>query len=91
MSVCCRGTPPALGGGFVFYGSPATIYYLSGATGWGPIFDGHAEFLWNPAVPFNYTTNSDGVSLTVTGYTGSEGAVVIPGNINFLPVTIIGE
>ena len=39
-SVCCRGNAPGLGGGNVFYGNLATIYYLSGATDWGPMFDG---------------------------------------------------
>ena len=33
---------------------------------------------------FSYTTNADGVSLTITGYAGSGGAVAIPTNINGL-------
>jgi uncharacterized delta-60 repeat protein len=37
---------------------------------------------------FNYTTNNG--AITITGYTGSGGAVVIPGAINSLPVTAIG-
>jgi hypothetical protein len=39
---------------------------------------------------FDYSTNSDG-TLTVTGYTGSGGAVTIPTNINGLTVTGIGS
>src|SRR5208282_2760992 len=70
----------SLGGGNVFYGNLATIYYLSGATNWGPMFDGHPAVLWNPPVPF-----------TITGHTGSGGAVTIPDSINFLPVEIIGD
>ena len=89
MSICCRGNEPSLGGSNVFYGNLATIYYLSGATGWGPTFDGHPAILWNPPVPFTYTTNSDGITLSITGYTGSGSAVTIPGSINFLPVTSI--
>ena len=61
ISVCCRGNAPSLGGGNVFYGNLATIYYLSGATNWGPMFDGHPAVLWNPPVPFTYTTNNDGI------------------------------
>jgi len=91
MSVCCRGDAPSLGGGNVFYGNLATIYYLSGATGWGPMFDGHPAILWNPPVPYTYTTSSDGITLTITGYTGSGGAVTIPDSINFLPVTSLGN
>ena len=90
MSVCCRGNAPSLGGGNVFYGNLATIYYLSGATGWGPMFDGHPAVLWNPPVPFTYTTNSDGITLTITEYTGSDATATIPSSINFLPVTGIG-
>jgi hypothetical protein len=39
---------------------------------------------------FTYTTNADGASITITGYTGAGGAVIIPTNINNLPVTSIG-
>ena len=40
---------------------------------------------------FNYTANSDGTSCTITGYTGSGGAVTIPGTIAGLTVTSIGD
>src|SRR5258706_5243880 len=38
---------------------------------------------------FNYTTNNG--AITITGYTGPGGAVVIPNTINGLPVTRIGD
>ena len=38
-----------------------------------------------------FTTNADGITLTITGYTGSGGAVTIPTNINGLKVTSIGD
>ena len=38
---------------------------------------------------FTYTTNKR--TITITGYTGSGGAVTIPGTINGLPVTSIGN
>jgi hypothetical protein len=88
-SVCFRGNAPSLGGVDVFYGNAATVYYLLGAAGWGPMLGGHLAVLWNPPVPYDYSTNSG--TITITGYTGSGGAVVIPGTINFLPVTRIGD
>ena len=39
---------------------------------------------------FSYTTNSDGSSLTITGYSGPGGAVTIPSSINGFSVTSIG-
>jgi BspA type Leucine rich repeat region (6 copies) len=90
VSVCYRWNAPNLGDDNVFYGNAASIYYLPGTTNWGPTFDGHPAILWNPPVPFNYTGNSDGVTLTVTGYTGSNSAVDIPLSINFQPVGAIG-
>ncbi len=39
---------------------------------------------------FSFTTNSDG-SLNIAQYTGSGGAVVIPGTTNGLPITSIGD
>src|ERR1039458_8440071 len=38
---------------------------------------------------YQYTTNNS--TITITGYTGSGGAVTIPSTINNLPVTSIGE
>ena len=51
-----------------------------------------AVLLALPAVvqaQFNFTTNNG--TITITGYTGSGGAVTIPDTINDLPVTSIGE
>ncbi len=53
--------------------------------------------LWLLALPvvaqaqFVCATNSDGVTLAITGYTGSGGALAIPTNINGLTVTSIGD
>jgi hypothetical protein len=40
---------------------------------------------------FSYTTNADGITLTITGYSGPGGAVSIPAAINDLQVINIGE
>jgi hypothetical protein len=42
-----------------------------------------------PPPPYTYTTNNG--AITITGYTGSGGAVTIPNTINGLPVTAIGS
>ena len=41
------------------------------------------------AQDYTYTTNNN--TITITGYAGSGGAVTIPGTINNLPVTSIGD
>lgn len=40
---------------------------------------------------FTYTTNANGTTVTITGYTGAGGALVIPTNISGLVVNSIGE
>jgi hypothetical protein len=67
--------------------SNATVYYLAGTTGWGPTFGRLPTVLWDPQVPFTYTTNKG--AITITGYTGPSGSVTIPDTINGLPVTSI--
>jgi len=62
----------------------ATAYYLPGTMGWGSTFDGISAVLY---LPYTYTTNNG--AITLTAYTGSGGAVVIPNTINGLPVTTI--
>jgi hypothetical protein len=88
ISVCCRGDAPGLGGGNVFYGNAATVYYLSGTTNWGPTFGGHPSVLWNPYVPYLY--GSRNCAIVLSGYLGPGGMVTIPSTIDFLPVINTG-
>ena len=44
----------------------------------------------SPAEDFEYRVNEDGESVTITGYKGNEGDVVIPGEIEGKKVTEIG-
>jgi uncharacterized protein YjdB len=47
-----------------------------------------AVFTLNEAdTDYTYTINSDGVSVTITGYSGSGGNITIPGSLGGLPVT----
>jgi BspA type Leucine rich repeat region (6 copies)/Immunoglobulin I-set domain/Divergent InlB B-repeat domain len=92
-NVYFEGGVPSLGGSIVFLGDPATVYYLPGpnspVTGsWGAVLGGCATAPW---VPFTYTTNQDHTTLTITGYSGPGGAVVIPSSINGHPVTGIAD
>jgi hypothetical protein len=87
--VCFRGNAPSLEDTNVFYGDLATAFYLPRTTGWGATFGGLTAVLWNPPVPYGYTTNNG--TITIVSYTGPGGAVTIPGTINFLPVTIIDD
>lgn len=63
-----------------FDSDPATVYYVSGATGWGSSFGGVQTQLY----PFNFTI-ADG-AVTITGYNGSGGSLTIPPIIANLPV-----
>jgi len=51
----------------VFAGDSATVYYLPGATGWGPLFDGLPTVSRNPQVPndasFGVRTNQFGFNI----------------------------
>ena len=67
--------------------SLAVIYYQFGTWGWGTTFAG----ITAEKIPFAITTNADGVSCAITGYTGSGGAVTIPSTIFGMPVTSIGD
>lgn len=70
---------------FAFEGcTNATIFYLTGTTGWTDPFAGLPTKLW---LPFLYTTN-DG-SITITQYIGPAQEVTIPDSIDGLPVTQI--
>jgi len=69
----------------------ATTYHyrLTAANGGGTSPGVDLTFATYPAVPYTYTISNN--SVTITGYTGSGGAVSIPGTIIGLPVTVIGS
>ena len=77
-------TPPAADG-TVFAGDPDMVVYYQNPVGWGTTYGGA------PVEAFPYTYQSDGVSITITGYTGSSNTITIPSTINGLPVTGIGQ
>ena len=90
IAVYFEGDAPEFLGQRAFKGTTATIYYLPGTSGWGATFGGRPTALWEvEPVPFDYTIENG--TVTITGYTGPGGEVVIPGSIEGLPVTRIGD
>jgi uncharacterized repeat protein (TIGR02543 family) len=82
-----QGNPPSLGSGVFSGDSKATAYYSPGSTGWSLTFGGLSAIGLAPN--YKYVTNEN--TITITKYTGSGGAVEIPGMIGSQPVTGIGE
>ena len=77
----------------VFGYDRTTAFYLPGTTGWSGFTSstGAPAVLWNPLTQSGdyYYTNNGGV-ITITGYFGTGGTVIIPAAINSLPVTSLG-
>lgn len=76
--------------GTVFFNDPVTVYFLPGTTGWGATFGGVSTMEETPPNQFTWVTNSDAVSITITGYTGPGGTVAIPSAISGYAVTSLG-
>ena len=85
-AVYFQGNAPGLGANVFAYVN-ATVRFLPGTTGWAATFADLTTALW---VPFTCTNNTDNATVTLTGYTGLGGDVIIPGAMNGLPVTCIG-
>jgi hypothetical protein len=64
-------------------------YRLTASNGGYNIFAPGADMTFTTGVPYNYTINNG--SVTITGYTGPDGAVTVPGTIGGMPVTTIGS
>ncbi len=87
-TVCCRlFLRECTDIGDIVFGGCASgfkVYYRAGATGFTNPWYGYTTALF----PFTYTVSAG--SVTITGYTGSGGAVVIPDTIDGMPVVTIG-
>jgi hypothetical protein len=81
------GNAPAVGSGVFLSDSNATVWCLPCTAGWSNSFAG-LPVMQSWEGDFSCTTNAG--AITITGYTGTCGAVTIPTNINGLPVTSIG-
>lgn len=78
-----KGNAPTFQGEYVFYDTPATVYYLPGAAGWGATFDGLPTLCWNPAVQsdsaFGFST--DRFEFNIAGTTNIPVAVEATTNL----------
>jgi hypothetical protein len=92
-----RGNAPTVDGNYgnmdttVFQDDQSgTVYYLTGAAGWGSTFGGwNTQTTNTPATDFTYVTNSG--SITITGCLVQEDNVAFPDTITGHPVTVIGD
>jgi hypothetical protein len=78
-----QGNAPGLGSSVFTNDANATVYYVSGFTGWGSTFGGR------PVVVVPYTFANDGSAIAITTFTGTGGVVTIPSMLFGLPVTSI--
>ena len=71
----------------VFYlADSVTVYHLQDASNWETAFGSTPV----ARLPFSYSTNPD-MTVSIVGYTGSGGAVIIPPTLEGKPVTSIRE
>jgi BspA type Leucine rich repeat region (6 copies) len=87
-SIYFQGNAPSVGAS-AFNAQVARVYYLIGTTGWGPTFGGAPAFVWDPVSQMAYWITNG--AITIMGYTGAGGDIIIPGTIAGLPVTSIGN
>jgi hypothetical protein len=81
--------PTIVGGNYVFSGNPATaVYYYYGTSGWGLRFGGLLTAQLG-APPFTYS--AVGGTASITGYTGTNGALTIGPIIDGYRITAIGN
>ena len=84
-SVYFHGNAPANDGSAFQGNGNVTVSYLTGTTGWTVNYGGANATV----IPLNYVISPDN-TVTITGYIGNGGGVVIPPNMRNLPVRIIG-
>jgi hypothetical protein len=71
--------------GIAYNVGPGIAYYVPSTYGWGTTYSGLPTATWNP-----YAYTITGTNVTITGYTGTGGALSVPGTIGGYPVTGIG-
>jgi hypothetical protein len=75
-SVLFKGNVPTEVGNEVFYDTPATVYYLPGASGWDDIFCERPTAIWNAAFSTTAPPQIDATGAFTFNLTGNEGIPV---------------
>ena len=89
-TACFWGNAPSADSTVFYNDLNVTAYYYSGTSGWGSTFAGIPTMeVGEMQTQFNYTVNNG--TITITGYTGPGGMVTIPGTLNNLAVTSLGD
>jgi hypothetical protein len=87
VSVTCDGNAPAAQATAFNGDAYATLYYFPCTSGWVSPFAG-LKAVQTSQSQFLYATNY--YTITITGYYGTCGSVVLPTNVNGMPVIAIG-
>jgi hypothetical protein len=64
-AIYCWGNAPTIGLDVFDWDNSATIFYLSGTTGWGPTLGGRPTVMWNPAGGVYIVRQPQGVATNV--------------------------
>lgn len=83
-SVFCEGDAPVAGADVFLGADSVTVYRTQGTEGW------NATFCGRPVAPLSFSYSIIDSAVTITGYSGVWGDVVIPETLEGLPVTSIG-
>jgi BspA type Leucine rich repeat region (6 copies) len=83
------GNAPGIGAWIFAGANNAIVYQLSSTIGWQTTYGGRPVLLWRSQGPFEFAVNQG--TVTITRYTGSRKHVVIPEQVNLLPIKCIGD
>ena len=71
--------------GYTYFGGRGMVYHMESGAGWGSTFSGLDTATWSPYA-YKFVDNT----VSITGYNGSGGNILVPAAIAGLPVTSIG-
>ncbi len=91
-SVYFAGNAPSLASENTFENAnQATVYYRAETTGWGSSYAGRPTMRWIIHYESQFAWQTNESTITITGYIGADGDVIIPNEINGLAVSNIGN
>ena len=91
-SVYFAGNAPSLASENAFENAnQVTVYYRAKTTGWGSSYAGRPTMQWIIHYESQFAFQTNESTITITGYIGADGDVIIPNEINGLAVSNIGN